>query len=213
MTKCNKTTDYSSHKYLVNISEVSSKKYFFLFSTFKIISNSELFQRLPRPNQLQERATKTTRKSNKTTDYCSHKYLVNISEVYHRKNIFFIFNFQNHFEFRIIPKPSKTQPPTRKNNKPTDDCSQKYLVNISEISSAIINSHNHPISINTYHQLPAEAPNLSTLLCSYSKRISIFLKKPCQASLRPQGRQKIFKEGKRYSKKAKDSNIQTPNEE
>jgi len=110
MTKCNKTTDYSSHKYLVNISEVSSKKYFFLFSTFKIISNSELFQRLPIPNQLQERATKTTRKSNKTTDYCSHKYLVNISEVYHRKNIFF--NFQLSKSFRIQNYSKAFQDPT-----------------------------------------------------------------------------------------------------
>ena len=44
--------------------------------------------------------------------------------------------------FRIIPKASKSQPATRKRNKSdeeeqktTNDCSQIYLVNISEISS------------------------------------------------------------------------------
>ena len=135
----------------------------------------------------QPATTKQWRQRRTTTPTTALKYLVNISEISSKK-YFFIFNFQNHFEFQIIPKASKTQPATRKSNRSDEEEQENHWRLLSNISCKYF------WNIISFQLKPQICPLCYVLI---AKEYQFFWKSLARLPSAP-------KEGKRYSRKAKD---------
>ena len=105
---------YIFRKCVVNISQIWSKKYFFLFPTFKIISNSKLFQRLQRAYMLMVRILFFNLAN------CSEKWVRILDNLFWQKYFFQLPTFKL---FRTIPKAKQLREGA---NKSSDDKDTGY---------------------------------------------------------------------------------------